>query len=221
MIDIKVNTKEVLSFWDRLSSQYPFAVALALTQTAKQAAQEMPAEASKSLDKPTLFTLRGFAYTQAKKTNLSASVDVKPIQAEYMRYQVEGGIRRPKRKALKLPSEIELDQFGNIPLSVMRRLIQRAKQGKRLTRLQAKRTGISQQLDLFYGEPGDGRPAGLYKRVPLPGERNRLIPLVVFPEQPAKYEKRFNFYGAVQRVVQKRWADNMREAWKRAIASAK
>jgi len=221
MLKIEVDTKGVLGFMDRLSSQYRFAVALALTNTAKEVADAMPAITRVQLDNPTPFTQRGFYFKRAEKIRLEAEVGVKQQQAEYLRWQVEGGVRQPKRQALRLPSEIQLNPYGNMPAGLVRQLIARAKAGRRATKTQARRFGVSQQVDLFYGEPGDGRPAGIYKRIALPGRDNRLVPLVVFPKQSARYEKRFDFYGEARRIVQRRFNDHVRTAWARAMATAR
>lgn len=213
MISVKDNIREVMSFTERLGSQYRFAVAKALTDTAREAARdELPRQLERDLDNPTPFTKSGFFFTPARKDNLTAVVGAKDIQSGYLRYQVRGGTRRPKRKALRLPSEVDLNQFGNMPKGLVSQLIKRAKEGRRATKGQSARFGVSQQVDLFYGDPGDDRPPGIYKRVPLPGNRNRLVPIVVFPEQAAQYRPRLDFEGAVVRTVRTRFAPNLRRA---------
>lgn len=222
MINVKDNIREVMSFTERLGSQYRFAVAKALTDTAREIAREdLPRQAVKDLDEPTPFTKSGFFFTPARKESLTAVVGAKDKQAGYLHYQVRGGSRRPKRRGLRLPSEVELNQFGNMPRGLVTQLIRRAKQGKRATKSQSVRFGVSQQVDLFYGDPGDDRPPGIYKRVPLPGDRNRLVPIVVFPEQAAQYKPRFDFTGAVQRAVRTRFAENLRRAIALARATAR
>lgn len=222
MISVKDNIREVMSFTDRLGSQYRFAVAKALTDTAREAAREdLPQQAERDLDNPTPFTKQGFFFTPARKENLTAVVGAKDRQSTYLHYQVRGGSRRPKRKALRLPSEVELNPFGNMPKGLVAQLIRRAQEGKRATKTQSARFGVSQKVDLFYGDPGDERPPGIYKRVPLPGNRNRLVPIVVFPEQPARYSPRFDFVGAVQRAVRTRFVPNLRRAVALARATAR
>ena len=222
MISVKDNIREVMSFTDRLGSQYRFAVAKALTDTAREAArEELPKQAERDLDSPTPFTKQGFFFTPARKDSLTAVVGAKDRQSTYLHYQVRGGTRRPNRKALRLPSEVELNQFGNMPKGLVAQLIRRAQEGKRATKTQSARFGVSQKVDLFYGDPGDDRPPGIYKRVPLPGNRNRLVPIVVFPEQPARYSPRFDFAGAVQRTVRTRFVLNLRRAVALARATAR
>ena len=221
VLSVKDNVRQVLSFTDRLSSQYEFAVASALTETVKQVQRAMPAELEQSLDSPTPFTKSGFFIKPARKAALTAVVGVKAAQARYLVWQVKGGRRAPTNKALRLPSVVQLNQYGNLPPGVIRQLVARAKAGRRATKTQAARFGVSQELDLFYGEPGDGRPAGIYKRVVISATRHQLVPIVVFPQQPAQYEQRFDFYGAARRIVLARFAPNLRAAWAKAKATAR
>lgn len=220
MINVTDNVREVLSFTDRMSSQFHFAVAKALTDVAREAARSMPAQAQQELDDPTPFTLQGFFSTPAKKEALQSVVGIKDVQAQYLWYQVEGGQRRPKRKALRLPTAIDLDAYGNVPKGVIGQLVARAKAGKRATKRQAERFGVSRAVDLFYGDPGDDRPAGLYKRVQA-GKEQRLVPLIVFPQQSASYDKAFDFYGAAKRTVRARFEPLLRRAWADAKRTAR
>lgn len=221
MISVSDNIREVLSTTDRLSAQYPFAVAKALSDVARLVAQAMPAEASKDLEEPTPFTLRGFFSTRADKVNLTATVGVKDAQAEYLKYQVEGGSRAPKNKALRLPSKLDLDSYGNLPKGTIKRLVAAARSGRKVGGKTAKKLGIAQRSSVFYGTPkGGGRPAGLYSRRNDQGQRS-LVPLVMFPQQPAKYEKRFDFYMKAERIVRAQFQATLRRSWERAQQSAR
>lgn len=220
MISIRSNVRNVLSYTDRLSKQYRFAVAKAMTDTVRNARDAMPAQAERDLDNPTPWTNKAFYFKSAQKATLVAEVGIKDIQSAYLKYQVEGGIRRPARKGLRLPAEVELNRFGNIPKGLIGQLVARAKSGRRATKTQAKRFGVSSGLDLFYGDPGSNRPPGIYKRVGK-GDRQSLVPVVVFPQQPAVYRKRFDFYGQARRVIARKFEPNLRRAWAHALATAR
>lgn len=220
MIKITSNIAQVLSWTDRLSSQYRFAVAMALTETARTVAKRLPEKAEQDLDKPTPFTLRGFFSERATKADLTATVGVKDQQAQYLRYQILGGVRRPARKALKLPEEVALDVHGNIPRRTVRDLIARASAGRRATAKQARRLGVSAKVDLMYGDPQDGRPPGVYKRV-MAGGVERLVPIILFPRTTATYRKRFDFENEVRRIVQREFDGALRRAWATAHATAR
>jgi hypothetical protein len=220
MLELKDNVRKAIGFMARFSSQYPLAVAKALTDTARQVSLVMPEKLRQDIDKPTPFTERAFGWRRADKETLTAAVEIKPIQAEYLRWQIEGGVRKPERKRLKLPSEISVDVYGNIPRGVVRQLVRRAEQGKGVTKRLGIKAGISTQAGLFYGAPkgGKGRalPAGIWKR-----EGGRITPVVVFPERSAKYEKLFDFYGHAKRAALARFDANMRAAWALALRTAR
>lgn len=224
------NAREIIGQLRSVHEQYPFSVAKALTGTAKATVVELPGELERSFDKPTDFTKRGFFVTPAHKDNLEAVVGVRDVQAKYLRWQVEGGARAPSRKALRLPTLVQLDASGNMPKGVIKQLIAQAKlstTGKRLTKSQAqrltgaaKRTGVSAALDLFYGDPADGRPAGIYQRVGS-GDASKLVPLVVFPARAANYKRRWDFQTAAGRIALRHFGQQMEDAWRYALATAR
>lgn len=220
-LNLTHNLSGGLGFIDRLNPQYRFAVAKALTDTARIVQRLMPAEVERDLDAPTSFTKRGFYATAARKDTLESVVGVKNQQAEYLYFQIEGGSRAPKKKALRLPSVVQLNPYGNVPPGLIRQLVVRAKAGRRATKSQARRFGVSQAIDLFYGEPGDGRPAGIYKRVVLRSTRQQLVPVIVFPKQHAKYEKRFAFHDHAKRIALREFGPALDRTWKLALATAR
>lgn len=222
MLNVKDNIKEVLSWTDRLSRQYEFAVASALTETARSVAAAMPAEVAQAFKGGAVpFTRNAFFVQSARKDKLTAVIGVKALQAEYLRWQIIGGVRKPKRTALRLPSVVQLTAQGNLPSGTIAKLVQRAKAGKRATRVQARRFGVSSGLDLFYGDPGDGRPAGIYKRVVISADKHQLIPVVVMPKASAKYTQRFDFHGIAKRKALATFEGALVKAWAKAKATAR
>lgn len=221
-VDLSSNMREVVGGIARLHPQFNFAAAKALTDTVRIVQGAMPSIVESVFKGGAVdFTKRGFYIQPARKDNLQASVGVKDKQAEFLQYQVEGGTRAPKRQALRLPSVVQLTTQGNLPAGLIKSLIARARAGKRATASQARRFGVSQQVDLFYGEPGDGRPAGIYKRV-ANGTRHQLVPMIVFPKRNARYaERRFDFYGEAERRVQREFEPALDRAWAFALATAK
>lgn len=221
-VDLSNNMVDVLGWTARFDPQFRFAAAKGLTDTMRQVSDLMPAAAQSAFQGGAVeFTRRAFVVAPARKDNLSASVAVKPVQAEYLQYQVEGGRRSPKRQALRLPSVVNLTAEGNLPAGLIKALVARARVGRRATASQARRFGVSRAVDLFYGEPGDGRPAGIYKRV-ANGSRNQLVPMVVFPKQAARYaERRLDFYGIADRGTQRLFDRALDAAWKLAQATAR
>lgn len=209
-----LNLASFIKSLEKTNKDFKFSAAKALTRTARAIAKDdLPKDLTSSLDRPTRFTKQGFYTQSATRDKLIAAVGIKDKQVEYMKYQVYGGVRKPKRKLLKLPADIKLDQSGNIPRGALRSLIARAKQGKRITRGAGRTARVSSKVDLFYGDPGDGRPVGVYKRVRA-GARDQLIPIVVMPQGEANYSKRFDFHAAVNKHASKRLNSELLKALK-------
>lgn len=224
-LELDVDIRGALDKIDRArQDQIPFAVSVALNDVAWQVVNATPAILQAHLDAPTRFTTdtRGMYVERADKRKLLATVAFKSRQSAYLRYQIEGGERRPSRKALRLPTEIPLNEFGNLPARTIATLVARAQADKGLTKGQAKRLRVSNKTTIFYGDPGDGRPPGLYQRVPLPGSGgNRLIPLIVFPEQSAKYKRRLPWYDEVRRIAKREIGPAFERAMREAVRTAR
>jgi hypothetical protein len=234
LISVKVENLEAVkaSITGRVK-QVRFATAKALTDTAAAVKAAIPAAMAQQLDRPTEFTKRGVYLKAARREDLRAEVGFQGIQAGYLQYQVFGGDRRPTRKALRLPTNIPLDASGNLPPRTIARLIQAAQQGKfgkgvqrRLGLDAAGKPGERRKRNaaagpsLFYGKPrGLKWPVGIYRRVP--GRPGKLIPIIVFPAQRAKYKKRFDFYGLADRTVQAEWPRKIEAALQYALATAR
>lgn len=204
----------------QMGKQSQFALASALTQQARAIADGLPGQMASQLDRPTAFTQRGVFTVRAQKNELRAVVGIKDAQAAYLHWQVEGGVRAPARRALKLPGDVRLDGSGNIPRTLIKQLIARAQSGRRATKRQQERFGVSRAVDIFYGEPGDGRPAGIYKRVGE-GDAQRLVPVVVFPQQSATYRPRFDFWGYCHGRASTEMGGRLVDSLDRAMATAR
>jgi len=242
MIDLRSNIDQVLGFWDRFDGNYRFAIAAAMTDAVKAGQQAMPAELERDLDDPTTFTKRGFYIERAEKDRLVAVLGVKVKQAEYLRYQVMGGDRYPRRRALKLPSAalaagdaqtlIKLDAHGNIKRTDLRRLIVLAKDARVVNRKygRTKTSDMGKSEGILYGQPANrpGMPPGIYQRMRSGSwqnagtQRRWLLPLVLFPQGPARYEpRRFDFHKAARREVLKAFAPALRRRWQQALATSR
>ena len=124
MFRIEANIRDlerILS--DRAQKQLPFAAALALTETAKEAQAEEVREIDRIFDRPTRFTQKGVYVRPAKKSRLVSEVGLKPRQTEYLRLQAFGGTRLPKRRALTVPVNQRLNRHGNMTKGAVKRLL--------------------------------------------------------------------------------------------------
>lgn len=193
-ISVKVDIDRATQWLTGLQrEQIPFAVAKALTQTAKDAQAELQAQLPVHLDKPVPFTNRAFAIEPATKSRPTAAVFIKEAQWKYLQYQVKGGTRLPKNKALVEPVNVALNQYGNMPRNKVRALLARK--------------------DVFVGKIY-GFP-GIYQRV---GQKLKL--LIAFAPQ-AEYKPRFDFKGIVHRVVMAKFKANFDQALREALRTAR
>jgi hypothetical protein len=223
-VSVKSNAAQVAKQMRASIPKTRLAGARAITETLKSVKEQMPAALRQDLDKPAPFTEKGFAVRSADaggSGKMTGYLVILPSQGAYLRYQIEGGSRSPTKKALRLPGQIAKDSYGNIPAGTIKRLVARAKSGKRATKAQGRKFKVSSKVDLFYGEPADGRPAGIYKRVREGTAKNTLVPLILFPKRPAAYRKRFDFYGRAEQIVRKEFEANLKRELARVVVGLK
>jgi hypothetical protein len=96
-----------------------FATMLALNDTAFALHKTYKKQTLQKFDSPTTFTQKGFRYDKAKKTNLVAVVYVDETREDYMKLQVDGGIRTPNKSAIviansKNSNDVDKYPSGNI-----------------------------------------------------------------------------------------------------------
>lgn len=231
MLQIKVTTTGLdgaLRTIANLQKQTRFATAAALTRTAKAVKDAMPAALDRSLDRPTTFTKRGLYVRGATPARLVAEVGFMDRQASYLKYQIAGGTRTPTARGIKLPGNIELNSFGNIPRGMVDKLKAAAQSGQLSTAIGRKlgagnRRKGSAPIRLFYGKPtGRGwekAPMGIWRRVP--GSPGKLVPVIVFEDTPARYKPRFDFHREAQRVVRVEWDRQFAAAFAEAMRTAR
>jgi hypothetical protein len=193
----------------------PFAAALGLTMTAKKVAKVEQRMMVRQLDRPTPFTIKCVRWQGANKADfktgrLHSRVYLMPTQAEYLRFQIEGGTRTPKGTAIAVPtSNVKLNRYGNLA----------GGQG-RIKRLLAKKNTFQGTINGV---------AGIWQR-PKRGKRSSGgsgtmgqsgLKLLVAYESSTQYQPRFDFYGIAQRSVRTNIGKEMDKAIGRALRSAK
>lgn len=229
-LTVQHNLDEVFARMDAMvERQIPFAAAKALTATAQDVQAELTAELPVVLDRPTPFTLNAFGIRTARKDNLTSEVFVREAQSAYLERQIYGGVRAPGPHGIRLPGNIELNAFGNIPRGLTNRLKAAAQNGtlgpalaKRLQATGNRRKGAA-PVQLFYGKPRgkgwDNAPVGIWRRIP--GKPGKLIPLIVFEDTPATYEARLPFHEIATRTAQRMWPIRFNEALALALRTAR
>lgn len=223
--NVSSNLEEVLSAIDGfVARQVPFAAALALNDVAELVKIEEEAEIKKAIDRPIGFTQRGIYKTRASKSKLMAEVGVRPIQAGYLVWQVEGGERGPKRRAIPVPVGIVRNSYGNMPKGALAKLLARpdvfiASEGSPATKhlppgiysrgKRANRKGGLTGRAGGYGTVGNNWQGR--------GKKRSTLQLLVAFENSATYEaKRFDFF----RAADKKAKAEFRAALERRLAEA-
>lgn len=174
--------------------QLPFAVSFAINETLADVKREEERLLPVRLDRPTAFTQRGLAIKRATKRRLVGQVGFKPIQSEYLQKVEEGGIRKPKKKAILVPVNQRVNKYGNLPKGVIRRLLARP--------------------NVFSGNVKG--VAGIWQR--MKGGRLKLL---VAYERQASYRPQLHFQSDAQVTARRHFPTNMRDAMARAIRTAR
>jgi hypothetical protein len=177
--------------------QIPFATALAVTKTAQQAQQDVTAALPALFDRPNPFTMRSIGYTGASKVDLTSKVFIRPKQAEYLKRQITGGTRLPRGRGLAQPTNVPLDQYGNVRRAWLRQ--------------------VKNRKDVFSGEVGG--VDGLWQRTGKGGARG--LKLLLAYESKAEYQPRLDFASLVRRSVERNLTRNVHEAIKYAMRTAR
>jgi hypothetical protein len=121
-IDSKDLNKAVL-WLAAIQGQLPYATSRALNDAAKEAVKDLNASTTQYFDRPTAFTKRGYSVTgYSNKSNLEATLDIRPIQAAYLIPSIVGGVRPQRPSERKTPgiaawrpgSNAKLNASGNI-----------------------------------------------------------------------------------------------------------
>lgn len=194
-VSIKDNLKDVLNELKIIEKkQIPYATAIALTKTAQSAQTALKREAVKRIDRPTPFTLRGFRIVRANKGTLTAQVYIADIQSDYLKYAIEGGTRKPKKKAIIQPGAVKLNKYGNIPKNAIKR--------------------IAARRDTFTGTVR-GVP-GIWQRTK---KGSKL--LVAFVDEQQYEGGRFDFEGITIKAINNTFNNHMKIALIRAIRTLK
>jgi hypothetical protein len=175
--------------------QVPFASSLGINWTLKDAQKVVRENLPRRFTIRNAWTAKGVVVTPSNKRTLRGAIGHRdPVMA----LQEEGGEKRPRGKAIAIPTRslLKTTAKGIVP------------RGKRPARiLQAKTT--------FRGETAKGRAAILRRR-------GKASPIVLYTFHPsARIRPRFHFYDDVERTVNLRWNRNFGKALAKAIASSR
>jgi len=185
---------------DLVEQQIPFATALALTWTARDARTQLKA------DLPATFTIRsgwvakGIRFEKARKTDDPIAAEVGHLD-DYMKLQAEGGTRQTSTQSVAVPVGIrKTPQTRTTPAKWPRRLLRKRKHFI---------APLSASISTL----------GLFRR--RGGRRNPRLDLLYVMAERAVVPKRWPLEETVEQVVADVWPENARKALEKALASGR
>lgn len=247
-IDLRHNLDETAKVIAAQGKQVKFAAAVALTKTAEVVRESEYAEMRNVFDRPTPYTMRSLFLKGATKETLTATVWLKDDFSgggHYLRPQIQGGARVPKRfeqllaRSGVLPqgwvavpaSGARFDAFGNMErvqlLQILAYLQSFGEQGykanitaKGRAKL-AKGTKAKQGIAYFVSgrEKGKALPLGIWQRTYF-ASGTSIRPVLLFYSQ-VKYRAIFGFDVVGQRVASAEFPKQYQPALQRAMETAK
>lgn len=235
-VTVTVEVREVAGLLGQYEKQIPFATAVALTRAAQEGAKQMRDEMQSKFDRPTRYTKNAVFTGPANKKNLTASFGIKDaalIQksggltpADVLGHHFKGGRSVAARYEnafrrlgmLGADEDIvpganlnELNTFGNIPASLIVRLIAYfggfGEQGYRANSTPETRARLAKRSDktqkgkrkskyvtingvvYFYARGDDHLRRGIWAKSGINGAEIR--PIMIFVKR-ATYKKRFD-----------------------------
>lgn len=165
--------------------------------------------------------------------------------AKYLQAQVEGGQRRHKAFENRLMAAgilpagmfavpgkgVALNAFGNLPARQITAVLsqvqaqfdplnnQTAVSAGRRRRREAKKG--QRNGDYFVARRSGHLPAGIYQRITSGfGSSVRSVRSVLFFVKRATYRKRYDIFGAAQKIFDRRFPENLRRELAKAVESA-
>jgi len=205
MITATIDSKRCREYLDNIAGkqlQYAAANTLNTLALAGQTAETVALD--KHLDRPTPFTRMAYEVVRANKGRLIASVRARPIQAEYLKWQVRGGVEGPKKRAIVLPRAIGTNTWGNMTKGAIK-------------------TALSKP-NVFSGKPGGGMsgPAGIWQRLKGrgKGDPGQLRLLVAYTPR-ATYTPLLPFGQATHREVDRLVQPVFKRQFEDALRSAR
>jgi hypothetical protein len=184
--------------------QVPFATSMALNNVAADVANAVTKQMDRYLDNPTPFTQKAyqsrlgtFKGNRATKRKLYADIIPGQIQAEYLKFQINGGTRTPFQKTIFVPTRVApKNKHGNIARGLRKKMILGEK-------------------NFFSAGDREGKTPGIYYK-----QGERIIPMAFYVDS-ADYKPIFPVNKIVEGVVKNRFKVRFDQAIRRALATAR
>ena len=122
-LSVRSNLKQVTAHLNRAArTQVPYATRVALTEIARHVQNEERSAMERFLQDPTPFTVRSVGSKAATKLAPTAKVFMQDRAAWYLEPYEFGGVNKLNSKALLKPIDLAVNQYGNIPRGMLKRL---------------------------------------------------------------------------------------------------
>ena len=253
------NIPQVKAAMQGMSSQVPFAMAVALNKTVDQGRVEVQLQMARSFDRPTPWVVNSVRTYRATKTNLVATVGFKDRNSFDFRGEdtwrtmiaphvlgVKRHFKQMEARLLKMGlipagynavpgAAAKLDSYGNMSQGQISQLLNvlgtynesgyntagNAKGRARLAKGNVKKNifGFVYWVNPVGSIKNKHLQPGVYQRVSTPWGSS-LKPILIFVKQ-ANYKIRLDFFGIVQKVVDRDFTSNFNEAFDQAVRTAR
>lgn len=240
--DIVANVQQFQRALDAHEKAAGFAEVVALTRTARATAQFARDEATRVFDRPRPFTVNSPYWRPAAADRKVFEVGIKDFAgkgtpaSKYLRPQIEGGQRRQKRsevaiirsgryadalgnRAYWVPAPgLKLDRYGNVPASMIVRILSDIMAAETRAGYQANRTDRSVKRNkryraerFFVPTTASGLAPGVWVE-----RKGRISPVLLFVTE-ATYKPRYDFINGGMKFARQRFPEEMaqalREGW--------
>lgn len=241
---LNFDTKGWERFLDRVErSVLPEATIAALNRTAAVGRLEVQSQMAQQLDRVTPFAKKGVAYEQATKNKLTSTVIIagkswaknSTPPANFLTPQFFGGQRNLKSFEVQLQSagllpsgyyavpakDCPLDQYGNVRVALIVRILADLQINARTEGFNRKRTDASAKRNKSYRNARffvPSRTSGLFPGVWQRDPRdNGIKPLLLFVKMRS-YSKKIDFQLTVQTIAERKFPQYFAEAIGKALA---
>lgn len=196
-----IGVKELQAALTKLGTGLPVALAAGLNRTIAAVEQAELNGMERDIDKPTPFSLNALKTWRAHPRHLDAGIYIQPIQAEYLKYAIDGGI--VPRTVTPVIGRARINEAGNIP--------NKRRRGK----WGAKGKKSSGSRGFFAGTPGNSKRIlayGLWERI----GRDR-VKLIAKPEKNVPRHRRWQYHRIAEQVADRRLMADVSKAIDAAI----
>lgn len=238
---LKAETKQLeRKLNNAINSQIPYALSLALNESAKTMLAKHKQDMNLAFENPTPFTKNAFYIQYAKKHNPVAVIRRKDMQRgkHYLEVQDAGGFRGRKafetnmRMNLPYDGDISyvtptrytpLNRYGNMSQGFLRKIESELRTARDpAMRMNTKKPGARKTKFGYFTPPtshplGQGKRAGVYKR----SKAGNVTKVLNFTTAAPKYRPRTNFDANMRRYFGQVYQPKFNAALRRALSTMK